>query len=191
MPMTWFGLGSQVDERLARYIDGFYSGTSFPSVASDGDVFFHKTHREQFSYHGGNSVWVGPENVVMFGKGGTSFNNTYLRVADAISSSSKGWLVPNDIMITKVSAVWTTTSTEGYIRIKRDGTNVVSLNLDTVGTSNTTAQSLAVDTNYDKHDGATRTGVMGVYLDSLGTGGAVHGGVGHPVVAVYWRRRET
>ena len=260
--MTWFGLGSGVDERLARYIDKVVSvssgvdahasshldggtdaldgdkleiswspsnytrdssiseadstddlsahlkgvdtglglrplatalsGTSFPGSPSNGDVFFHKTHREQFSYHSGNSVWVGPENVVYFGKGGTSFNNTYLRVADAISSSAKGWLVPNDIMITKVTAVWTTTVDSGHIRIRRDGTNVVSIDLSSATTSNTTAQSLTVDTNYDKHNGSSRTGVMGVYLDSLNdTGSGSFVGVGHPVVAVYWRRRET
>ena len=259
--MTWFGLGSQVDERLARYIDNAVrgssgvgshagthidgggdaldgdklevswspsnytrdssiseadstddlsahlkgvdtalaarplltalSGTSFPGSPSNGDMFFHKTHREYFSYHSGNSVWVGPENVVYFGKGGTGFNTTYLRLADAISSGTKGWLVPNDIMITKVSAVWTTTTTSGNIQIRRDGTNVVDLNIATITTSNTTAQSLAVDTNFDKHNGSSLTGVMGVYLSALGTGGTPHSGVNHPVVAVYWRRRET
>ena len=171
---------------LALLRDSAVCGTSFPVSPTDQDVFFRKDHQEWYKWIASLSAWYSREYQIGFGKGGTGFNNTYLRFHDSIGGTGRGVYIPYDISISGLAASWTTTATTGNIRVRRNATNTYAADLAVYGDSNTTLTK----TQESGAGSATwisfaKNGRMTCYLDTLSAG------INHPHVLVYYRRRET
>ncbi len=155
-------------------LDQSLGATAFPASPADGDVLFRTDLGEWFSYDLTNTAWLGQSRHLVFGKGGTGHNNTYLRSGDSIGDPTRGPYLPWDVAVTGMTGRWDTSVTSGDFRVRRDGTNVLGKSI--LGSS-TSFEHLDQYAEFDAD------GSMEVYLDTLSAG------IAHPNVVVFFRRR--
>ena len=171
---------------LASITDGAVWGTSFPVSPSNGDIFYRADLLEMFQYISSESAWFGRELETTFGKGGTGFNDEYLRHGDSIGAASRGKYMPYDVMITGMTGSWDTALTSGDFRVRRGGSNVWTADWGTWGdTSTTIDKTLASGSGSSDWIDFAAAGKMQVYLDTLSAA------INQPHVTVYYRRKET
>lgn len=154
-------------------------GTTFPALPRDGERFFRTDLEETFAWDSSNSAWLGMQRVVLFGKGGSGFNNEYLRAPHGLGSAANGVLFPYGIVLTGITGSWVTTNVLGDINVRRSGSNALVSALSTYSTGNTTMSRTGAYATF------AADGLMQVYLDGLSSA------INHPHVRVTYRRRET
>lgn len=152
-------------------------GSSFPGTPSDGDIFYHTTHQEWFTFVSAQSAWFGEEHLTTFGRGAVSLSAVYLRGPDAPASAARGIQIPYDIAITRFTGNWTTSITTGGFIIRRDGSDIHTWNAP--GGGATTFEETVAFAAF------AGSAALSVFVQSTITP------LNNPTCGVWWRREET